>query len=412
MVVHFHLVEGQACDPGGSPLGARDDLRARPDLAAVRAQADRAVHRLHRRVREEGNLVHRFELVRRSRENRRRVPLVSHDHARRLRGGGEPLDDIGGVDLSVLSVVPANVERRQSLLGRPHVICHDGNRVVEADNLAHSFDCPGLGVIDADQLAADYWTRSDRGDLHSGQSHVDAVLGFAVHLCRSIESLGGGADQFEILRVLQSNLRRHRQLRGFIGQRAVRQLAAGRRVGDDSSARPTRRRVHAPGLGGSGHQHGAHGRTGAAKRLVERSHRGRRARFLIAEHRVRVQLVVGRRVLEVDLVQSHLQFSRDQHGHRGVGALSHFDLVHDQRDPAVLADANKRVRREVGLSPFGRCCQHARQRLEMQPQQESTAGGRARKKELATRHLAHSQPSFLAVAGLRAARLMASRMRG
>jgi len=42
----------------------------------------------------------------------------------------------------------------------------------------------------------------------------------------------------------------------------------------------------------------------------------------------------------------------------------------------------------------------------MQPQQESTAGGRARKKELATRHLAHSQPSFLAVAGLRAARLM------
>ena len=61
-------------------------------------------------------------------------------HARRLRGGDEPLDDIGGVDHSVLSVVPANVERRQPLLGRPHVIGHDRNRIVEADNLAHSFD--------------------------------------------------------------------------------------------------------------------------------------------------------------------------------------------------------------------------------------------------------------------------------
>jgi hypothetical protein len=81
-------------------------------------------------VREERNLVHRFELVRRARENRRRVPLVSHEHSRHLHGGGEPLDDIGGVDLPVLSVVPANVERRQPLLGRPHVIGHDRNRIV------------------------------------------------------------------------------------------------------------------------------------------------------------------------------------------------------------------------------------------------------------------------------------------
>jgi len=101
-------------------------------------------------------------------------------------------------------------------------------------------------------------------------------------------------------------------------------------------------------LSGRRHEHGAGGRTGTAQRLVEPAHRRRAARFLVAKEWIGVELVVGRRVLELDLVQPHLELFRDQHRHRGVGALSHFDLIHDERDPSIGADANERVGREGG----------------------------------------------------------------
>ena len=65
----------------------------------------------------------------------------------------------------------------------------------------------------------------------------------------------------------------------------------------------------------------------------------------------------------------------------------------------------------LGLDRGG-SCQGVGQRVEVPTQQESTAGGGTREEDLTARHLAHGQPSFRAVAGLRAACLIASRMRG
>ena len=62
MIVDHDLVQRQPGSLRSCRLGSRDDLGADPDFAAVRAHMDRAVHRLHCRVREERNLVSRLDL--------------------------------------------------------------------------------------------------------------------------------------------------------------------------------------------------------------------------------------------------------------------------------------------------------------------------------------------------------------
>ena len=62
MIVDHDLVQRQACRLRRRRLGARDDLGADPDFAAVLADMNGAVHRLHRGVREERNLVDRLDL--------------------------------------------------------------------------------------------------------------------------------------------------------------------------------------------------------------------------------------------------------------------------------------------------------------------------------------------------------------
>ena len=62
MIVDHDLVQRQAGGLRRRRLGARDGLAADPDFAAVLADMNRAVHRLHRRVREERNLVGRLDL--------------------------------------------------------------------------------------------------------------------------------------------------------------------------------------------------------------------------------------------------------------------------------------------------------------------------------------------------------------
>jgi hypothetical protein len=62
MIVDHHLVQRQDGDFRSGRLGARDGLVADPNFAAVLADMDRAVHRLHCGVREERNLIDRLDL--------------------------------------------------------------------------------------------------------------------------------------------------------------------------------------------------------------------------------------------------------------------------------------------------------------------------------------------------------------
>jgi hypothetical protein len=79
-------------------------------------------------------------------------------------------------------------------------------------------------------------------------------------------------------------------------------------------------------------------------------------------------------VLHPHLFQVHLEFFGDQHGDRGICALSHFDLGHGQHDLTIAFDANERVGREAArFGRFGRnaCSGQA------QTQHEPPARGRS-----------------------------------
>jgi hypothetical protein len=61
MVVDHDLLGRQACGLGCHRLNPRHCLAADPDFARILAKVHRAIHRLHRRVREERNLIHRLD---------------------------------------------------------------------------------------------------------------------------------------------------------------------------------------------------------------------------------------------------------------------------------------------------------------------------------------------------------------
>ncbi len=120
-------------------------------------------------------------------------------------------------------------------------------------------------------------------------------------------------------------------------------------------------------------------------------------------------------MFELDLVEPDLELLRQEHGHRRIDALSHLDLAHDQDHAPVHADADERIRRKRRRWGRRGGRGHARPRLDVQPQEQTAAGGGARgarNEELPTRHAAHGQPCFSTVDGVCAARLIAARIRG
>ena len=210
-------------------------------------------------------------------------------------------------------------------------------------------------IVDALQLAADDRAGRNRGDLHVGHLDVDAELGGAIDLAGNVETLGRGADQREVLRLLKRDIGGNRQLRRGVGQRAIAEPAAAGGMDHLALLGAAGGGIHVPGLRGSRDQHGPRRRARHAKWFPEDAHRGRAAGHLEANGWIAVELVTGRRMFELHLREIHLQFLGDQHRHRGVGALAHLDLRHDQRDLPVAADADERVRREIcGFGGIGR----------------------------------------------------------
>ncbi len=180
----------------------------------------------------------------------------------------------------------------------------------------------------------------------------------------------------------------------------------------DSLLRAARCGIDVPRLRRSRHQHAPRSRARLPQRLVQDPHGGGGAGHLEPEARETVQLVVGRRVLDLHLVEADLQLLRQEHRHRGIDPLTHLDLPDDHGHAAVPADADERIRREDGWRRLDGGGQRAGPRVQMPADQQSTTGGGARDQELTAGYAGHGQPPFPAVERACAARLMASRMRG
>ena len=82
VLVQHDFLERQAGHLGRRRLGARRDLGADPDVAAVLAHVHRAVHRLHRGVRQERHLIGRLDLGGRAGQRPGRVAGVLGNRAR------------------------------------------------------------------------------------------------------------------------------------------------------------------------------------------------------------------------------------------------------------------------------------------------------------------------------------------
>src|SRR5712691_6859580 len=158
-----------------------------------------AVHRLHGRVREERYLIGRLDLGRGSRHGAADIADALRNYARIERGVFEFVRDIVGVELGMRTVVPFDLQGRETFLRGTHVIGYDRDGVVEAYDLAHALDGPGRRIIDTLHATAEYGRLRERGDLHVGRPNIDAVDGRAVDLGWRIQTFRPRADELEIL---------------------------------------------------------------------------------------------------------------------------------------------------------------------------------------------------------------------
>ena len=184
MVVYDDLVQRHSGGFRGRGLRACDRLGADPDFAIVLAHVDGAIHRLHRGVRQERNLVGRFDFRRGAGHGLVGIADVLRNRARIARRGVQLAHDVFRGELRVRAVVPFDLERGQPLLGRPHVIGDNRDGVVEANDLTHAFDVFRRTVVDAFQATAEDRRLRERRDLHARRPSVDAEDGRSIDLRR------------------------------------------------------------------------------------------------------------------------------------------------------------------------------------------------------------------------------------
>ena len=236
MIVDHDLVQREASGLRRRRLGARDNLVADPDLAGVLADMDRAVHRLHRGVRKERNLVGRLDFGGGVRQGFGAIADALRHRPRIERRLFELTRDRIGVELGVRTLIPFDRQGGEPFLRGSHVVGHDGNGVVEPHDLTHAPDGLGRGIVDALHAAAEHRRLRERRDLHARRSHIDAIDRRSIDLRRGVQTLRRLTDQLEILGPLQRHAFRNTHARSIGSKLAV------------SYASPRLRVMHFPAL--------------------------------------------------------------------------------------------------------------------------------------------------------------------
>src|SRR5262249_35957031 len=198
-------------------------------------------------------------------------------------------------------------------------------------------------VVDMFDLAAKHRTLRKRRKLHVRHHGVDAKNGLAVGFVRRVETFQRLTDQREVLRILELRLVWKWQLSGGIGELAVSERTVACGVRNLTVRGTAARRINLPLRGRSRDQHDARSGACLAQLVPECTDRAGTAGYLKAEEGVAVEFVARRPVLDYNLCKVCIQFFREDHGDRGVDALSHFGLRHDQCGLAGLVDADEGV---------------------------------------------------------------------
>ena len=156
-----------------------------PDVAAILLQMNGAVHRLHRRMGQERHLINRPRVVapppqEPSRHRHRYGPTTPGF----LDASSSWRDDIGVADLAIRPVVPRDGGSLEPLLRRTHVIGDHGNSFIDVDHLPDALHCQRGLLVHRFRLATEHRRNSNRRNLHTRQSRVDAVERVPIDLYR------------------------------------------------------------------------------------------------------------------------------------------------------------------------------------------------------------------------------------
>ncbi len=243
----------------------------------------------------------------------------------------------------------------------------------------------------------------DERGQHAGQAQVLRVHGAAVGLGGDVETRQVMADEDELGRILERHVLRHGLVCGQRRELTETRRASARLVAHDAAGDRDVARLDLPGARRGRDQHGACRRAGTAHLRVGVVHRGTAAGALrTTPVEIRVARRIGRRAFGTDLRPGAAEFLGDERRQAGERTLPELDVLDDDGDAIVGADAHESVggeRRRAGRVACGRC------RTEADAEQQSAARAEAVAQELATVQArdAHASSS--------AARCTARRMR-
>ena len=334
---------------------ACNGLIADPNLAAVLARWNRAVHRLHRRMSKERKLISRLDLRHGLRHGGAGVADILRDNSRSERRLLEFGSDFGCVEFRVRPIIPFDYERRESLLRRAHVGGDDRYRIVELDNLKHALDGFRRLVVDGSSLARR--TLATVPELRS--SFLAAARRCrkwrSHYLRRRIEPLRRRADEFKIFRLFESNIL------GDFGK----SCGVGRKlaIGDPLSCRRVEYSAffRATGCGETRQRFAAAPPGGFAVSLPRAAAVAKRRVLHLSCRSLDRRATDWRRVScwaarapaapgSTPLSSS----SATEHRDGGVSALAHLDIGHCQNDLAISSDSERGVwlKRRLGCVGF------------------------------------------------------------
>ncbi len=174
-------------------------LLAVPDFAAVGVEPDHAVHRLHRGVRQIGEVVRRADDLGRAGKRFAGVAGLLGDQARGLGQFLVAGQDFVAAQLEGGALVPAHDQRVAALLGAPGVVGEHRDALRNLHHIDHALDRLRLARIERLDLGPEQRRMGNHGNQHAGQEDVLREACRTVGLGRAVLALGLLADQAEIL---------------------------------------------------------------------------------------------------------------------------------------------------------------------------------------------------------------------
>ena len=222
---------GLRIDParlGGERDRRLGGLRAHPDVDAVSPPMRGRVERLHRRVRQIGNLIDRLDQFRGRGEGRVNVAMAAAVGERPIERGAIFGAELVAVGRSGRAEIPHDRHRLERLLGAPEIVGDDRHAVGHR----HGGDDPATagdrGKIVGFELAAEHRAIGGGGVGHARQPGVDAEARRARDLERRVDALEARADKLELIGRLDRRLGRKRDLGGVCREFADRSPSARR----------------------------------------------------------------------------------------------------------------------------------------------------------------------------------------